>query len=141
MWFQNDEDKMDLMPEGTHRMKFDDVKLDETKDPITLTIRWKSESGHAVWQNFRMGEKYGKYLSWQLGVLGVWDVRKTATDEADLARKLLMELAKLEGSHATLQISHREYQGRTFVDGIVKSVEVKLDPNAPKVDDSESIPF
>ena len=114
-------------------------QIERWKRKPKITIRWKTEGGDALWQHFRFSQKSGKYIAWQMSAMGVWSDKGDVKTDSELARLMLTRLAKLEGKFATIKVSHREYNGKTYTDGIVDFME-QGEP-APKVSSSEEIPF
>lgn len=129
----------DLVDEGDHEAILDDVILDETKDDPKLKLTWKFTrepfKGRKAWMNLTFSEKAWKFTRWQLSELELSSVAKEADTIHEAARMVFHALSsQIRTLNVTLKISHREWNGKTSIDAIIKSVNKQ--PEA-----SESIPF
>lgn len=156
-WWQNDiekKDTYDLIDEGKYVSYLSDCSLDETKDYPRLTLKWKISDGkfknRLMFQNFNikadMSEKQIQFITWQLGTLGIWSALKEALDEWAMARMALTELGKLLNKiHVEMNVKHREYEGKTFLNLTITGDAWESDPliEAAKANQetSEELPF
>jgi len=114
------DDDYEVTPTGIYAAKLENCTLDETKADPKISVTYKLHSGKVVWQNFTFKETTKKWLAWQLGVIGAWGIaRDTCTDaenQSSVARACLDAIGKKIGSYYEGEITHREYNGKTYTD-------------------------
>ena len=150
-WWQEDMDAgYALIPEGKYIVTLDNVTCDETKTPNSISLHWKiikgDQEGRLLFQNFNISEKSAKWLSWQLGTIGVWQAAKEVKEEAGLTRAIfaacenLMNKIKVE-----MEVEHNFYEktGKTYANSKINDVLslAEKEESAPKIDDDEEMPF
>lgn len=158
MWWK-DKLKGGLTPVGTHRAILVDAKLDETGDHAKISCTFEIDEPAAdynkdsVFINFTFKETTAKFLSWQLGVIGVWQQLSECGSEEDAARKSAeLIFGMIDKLTVELKVEHREYNGKTYVNAIIGEVlSGGLDGNDHAsdsanqlglgIDQSEQIPF
>jgi hypothetical protein len=153
-----DDEKTETPAEGLYACKVEDCSLDETKPDPVITVRYRLHTGQAAWQRFVVKDSTRKWLSWQLGVLGVWKTAKENCQDPHnfslVARSILEALGKIIGQYFEGEISHREYNEKTYTDLKIEraltneqakifkqSVASKKQDEPPKMDLNEELPF
>lgn len=120
MSFFDTEQEFEIIPEGFYAAKLEDVTLDETKAEPKLKLKYKLSNGRYSWQTFTFKDSTKKWISWQIGVIGAWSNAKVmCTDPTNMslvARACLDAVGKFIGHYYEAEISHREYNGKTYTD-------------------------
>jgi len=115
-----DTDDYEVVPEGNYAAKLEDCSLDETKADPKISVTYKLNNGRTMWQNFTFKDTTVKWLAWQLGVIGAWQLaKKSCTDDenyAAVARACLDALGPSIGKYFEAEVAHREYNGKTYAD-------------------------
>jgi hypothetical protein len=115
-------DQTDYAPieAGVYCAKLDNCTLDETKADPKISVTYKLNNGRTTWQNFTFKDTTVKWLSWQLGVTGAWARSKEICKDPDsfkeVARACLTALGEKIGTYYEVEITHREYNGKTYTD-------------------------
>lgn len=150
------DDASDIIPEGLYKTKLTNATLDETGDVPVLTLAYiisdGEHEGKALWQRFRFNDKSKKFLCWQLGILHVWKQLSDSPSDQEAARRAAdLMFAKVDKLSVTLEISHREWEGKTYENVIIDEIisdesdipnKVPLPINTePTFDSKEDIPF
>lgn len=116
---------------GIHRVRIGYVNLDDIKDPAKLAVKYENDEGEA-WQNFTFNDNSKKYLSWQLGILGVNEyIKQTAIKtkkNPDLKEAGVLAVNFLDKckDNFEIELTEREYNGKTSMNCIVTK-KIKLD--------------
>jgi len=161
-WWQTEETEKkeyELLADGYYNAVLEDTKLDETTEPAVLTLTFRVTQGEAkgrkLWIRVRFNEASAKFMTWQLGVLGVWSTakeEKTIQEASRKAAELAYELC--EKAHVVLDVSRRTWEGKEYQNAVIKellatnSSSINADvPNhapiasPPVMDKSEDLPF
>jgi hypothetical protein len=158
MWGLDDNDgkDYDLIEPGVYVCKLTNSTLDTTtsgeeEDPHVLKVEYTVQSGkferRKLWQNFRFNEKSLKWIRWQLGVMGVWEFLKGASDSKDAAMKAaenIFKLVEMDNVFFSIEVSHNEYNGKTYTNAKLEeriSGPIPKSQALPQFDSSEEIPF
>ena len=149
-----------ILAEGVYPILLFNVEMmDSKKGEPQLNLQYKLKNNSRVFQKFTMGDKYDKWNTWQLGVLGAISILKSEyakTDDLKVIQKNLFDIiSKLVGhTYLKAEITHNEYNGKTslrvkledltskeeFDKSILKYVPKTHTPNLG-IDTSEEIPF
>lgn len=127
-FFDTEEREFDLVPAGIHVAKIDDVKLDETKEHPKLSVTYKLQNNRLIWQNFTINEKSQKWISWQLGIMGAWQLAKESCKDtssmSNVARACLDAIGEKmkENQMFEMLVEHREWQDKTFANAKLERV-------------------
>jgi hypothetical protein len=143
MWGEDDKDSggYSLIDEGKYVAKITNSSLDTSKegtedDPYVLKVEYTISSGkferRKLWQNFRFSEKSLKWIRWQLGVMAAFK-----------AAEHIFKLVEMGDVHFNVEISHREYNGKTYTD--TKLLDIISGPvknqDLPSFDSSDNFDF
>jgi len=111
-------DEEPSIEEGVYAAKLDDVTLDETKDSPKLTLKYKLHTGQTAWQNFVFKDTTKKWISWQLGVIGAWQIAKENCQDADdfgaVARACLDAVGEHIGGYYDSEVTITEHNGKSY---------------------------
>ncbi len=153
-------DQTDYAPieAGIYAAKLDNATLDETKADPKISVTYKLSNGRTTWQNFTFKSTTVKWLAWQLGVIGAWQIAKEkCTDQESfsaVARACLDALGTKIGTYYEAEVTHREYNGKTYTDlkleraitnaeaaSFAKAAKEAKVPAPPKMNEEEQLPF
>lgn len=144
-FYDSDESKFDLIPTGNYVATIFNVTIDETKDPVKMSVQYKLENNRRCFQNFKFNDAGKKFLTWQAGILGWNSLAKEKNPEAktpqEFARAYLEASKSLLGKKVELEMSHREWEGKTYES--VKLIDL-LDESLqgpPSINKEEELPF
>lgn len=135
-----------LIPVGQYTAELFNVKPGDRDGTPTLSFQYKLENNRSVFQNFSFNERGMKWISWQLGVLGLnkkaQDLAK-GDDTPSVAQKAYLEASSaLINSIVTLEITHNIYEGKTREVTKLVSCDLKdTESSLPTIDDEERLPF
>lgn len=114
------QDEPTIAPAGTYAVKLENVTLDETKADPKLSVRYKLSNGQTMWQNFTFKSTTKKWISWQVGVIGVWSKATEGLQDPEayqaIARATLDAIGTKIGAYYKAEVTHREYNGKTYAD-------------------------
>lgn len=139
LYGQDIDNEKSLIDKGLYQVLLSDIdlvtedklgfNLDHHKVKITFQIVGPKHQGKKLWLNLIFKDTTQKFLAWQLGVLGVWKQLKDVTSHEEAAKKAANELWARKGAlECTVEVSHREYQGSTYENVIVKSGSAETSP-------------
>jgi hypothetical protein len=153
MSFYDSEDKKEyaLIPEGDHEASLFNVTCDITKTPPTVSVQYKLANNRRLFQNFKVDEKGGKWMRWQMSELGLASVAKTlvanpeTASAVDVAKSYVDAAKPFLGHIVTIQVEHTKWQGKTYervkvVTGL-DTDNSKSIPAPKGVDTQEPLPF
>jgi hypothetical protein len=137
---------------GTYKAVINDVTSKEYKGDQTLSLQYKLENNRRLFQNFKFNDTGKKWLTWQLGDLGVLsEAKKTAKENETIeqtVRNIHNTIAKSYiGKVVTIEVTHSDWTNPTTK--VKKTYEnIKIVPNdtapmAPSTqgDDDDDILF
>lgn len=144
-FYDSDESKFDLIPTGIYIATIFNVTIDETKDPVKMSVQYKLENNRRCFQNFKFNDAGKKFLTWQAGVLGWNTMAKEKNPDAktaqEFARAYLDSSKDLLGKKVELEMSHREWEGKTYESVKLLGFADETQANPPLMDSSEELPF
>lgn len=145
------EGEFGLVKPGIYKAVINDVASKEFSGDQTLSLQYKLENNRRLFQNFKFNEKGKKWLTWQLGDLGVLsEAKKTAKENEtteQTVRNIHNTIAKSYiGKVVTIEVTHSEWTNPTTK--VKKTYEnVKVLPAneqgapAPQMDSDDDITF
>jgi len=133
-----------LVPEGKYKASLFNVTCDLTSLEARLSVQYKLENNRRLFQNFKITDAGKKWLTWQMGTLGLSSVAKNLVEKpesatpAEIAKSYVDASKNYIGKVVELEVNHSEYNGKT-------REQVKVDTGfqdvAPKMDADDEIPF
>jgi len=147
------------LPSGDYNAQFNNCDLDETGTHPMINAEFMVTSGEfkgrKLWKRFYFSDgTASKFIPWQMSVFGIKDAisAANATSHSETARAALREMASVFGREYAVEVSQREYNGKTYNDLTLKgdaqpvvknhAVDIKRspDPKPPEMAHDE-IPF
>jgi hypothetical protein len=149
MWWKEKGESRGLLPQGVYEAKLTDAKLDTTKVPSKISLKFNvvdpggDYDEDVTFVNLTFSDKAAKFVRWQLGVLGCYDVMESQDSEAAAISAAADAVFKIvDKTTCEIKVGHREYNGKTYLDTVIQKV---LDEPSPQssmsLDHEESIPF
>jgi len=157
-WFDNSED-FGLLKPGTYLAEIYDFKFDvlgnaATETPPSMKIQYKLDSNKRLFQNFKFNEKGRKWLTWQMGIIGLNDEAKKLVKGEESAAKIAKAYCdaskELLGKRVEIEVGHNTYTDRTGNERTVETVKLLGFAEAfgagktsepPDFDHTEPLPF
>ena len=122
-WGEETGTEYSLLEPGKYTALLTNATIDDTnidKPVINLEFQEKTTK---LWMRLVFTETAMKFLSWQLGVLGVWSELKGSTNSHQAALKAADLLFNMVNkTEVVLEVSHRTYEGKQYHNVIVDSL-------------------
>jgi len=156
LWDEDEE--YELLPEGVYSAVLNESKLDITGPDNVVTMVYKivSSPGNEnkkIWIRLKFNESAKKFVKWQTGVLGIGtELKECSTWNAAAEKCHEMLYSQMNKLKVELEVSHREHNGKTYENAILKEVLGTYNASdvhpgvenmalAPSFDAEEEIPF
>ena len=115
-WFDEDTKRAEFkeLDAGKYKSTLTNVSLDETGDVEKLSIEFTLNNKRKVWMNLKFSEAQKKFANWQFRELGVYEDAKRIGQTKSAPRAFLEAITLALGNEYMLDLSYRDYNGKTY---------------------------
>lgn len=145
----NNEPMNQLIKPGTYKATIFDVRSKEVNGEHTLSVQYKLENNRRLFQNFKFTEAGKKWLTWQLGELGVLTKAKETAKPGETIEQTVRNVHNTMVNHfvgktCKLEVTHKDWTNpKTKETKKFENAKVLAEDSmvAPKMDEDDELPF